>query len=212
MNAKQAILMVKVIAENISKNKEWLTDLDTVIGDGDHGNNLAQGFDRAAEKISALKNELPTEIFREVAMTLMSAVGGSSGPLYGSFFVKMAMRFRGTEEISPELFGKALSDGVKGVMALGKASVGDKTMLDTLVPACEQYNSALAEENDITYALSKAFEAAKQGAESTISLLAKKGRASFYGEKSVGHKDPGAASSAIIIEAMLMSITNPDIK
>ena len=199
--------MIKAIASSISENKDWLTELDAAIGDGDHGVNLSRGFDKAIEKFSTLKYEFPSDVFKDVAMMLMSAVGGSSGPLYGSLFVKMAMRFRGSEDISPELFGDAFSDGVNGVMSLGKASCGDKTMLDALVPACEVCKSALAEEGDIVYALKKALDAAVQGAESTIPLHAKKGRASYIGDKSIGHKDPGAASSVIIIEAMLKSFS-----
>jgi dihydroxyacetone kinase-like protein len=145
-------------------------------------------------------------------MVLMSVVGGSSGPLYGSFFVKMAMRFRGSEDISPELFGQAFSDGISGIISLGKASLGDKTMLDSLIPACEVYKSALTEKGDIVYALTKALEAANSGAEGTIQLLAKKGRSSFLSDKSVGHKDPGAASSVIIIEAILKSFIGPELK
>ena len=212
MNAKQAELMIKAIAKSVSKNKNWLTKLDAVIGDGDHGINLSRGFDKSIEKFSILKYEFPAEVFKDVAMMLMSEVGGSSGPLYGSFFVKMAMRFRGCESISPELFGEALSDGVNGVISLGKASIGDKTMLDTLVPACDACKSALAEEGDIVYALTKAFDAAIIGAEGTIPLIAKKGRASFLGDKSIGHKDPGAASSVIIIEAMLKSFSGLESK
>ena len=199
--------MIRSIAESVSKNKEWLTELDAAIGDGDHGINLSRGFEKAIEKFNTIKYEFPADVFKDVAMMLMSAVGGSSGPLYGSFFVKMAMKFRGSEDISPELFGEALSDGVNGVMSLGKASCGDKTMLDALVPACEICKSALAEEGDIVYALKKALDAATIGAESTIPLIAKKGRASFIGDKSTGHKDPGAASSVIIIEAMLKSFS-----
>ena len=203
--------MIRAITESISKNKEWLTDLDAAIGDGDHGVNLSRGFEKAIEKFSTYKYEFPSDVFKDVAMTLMSTVGGSSGPLYGSFFVKMAMRFRGSENISHELFVEAICDGVNGVISLGKASCGDKTMLDALIPACEACKSALTEEDDIVYALSKALEAATKGAEDTIPLLAKKGRASFEGVNSVGHKDPGAASSVIIIEAMLKSFSGTDL-
>jgi len=204
--------MIRAIAENISKNGEWLTELDVAIGDGDHGTNLTRGFNKAIEKFSTYKYELPSEIFKDVAMMLMSVVGGSSGPLYGSFFVKMAMRFRGFEDVSPELLGDALSDGVNGVISLGKASCGDKTMLDALIPACESYKSALAEGGDVIYAFAKAYEAACQGAESTIPLQAKKGRASFFGDRSIGHKDPGAASSVLIIEAMYKHYAGSDTK
>ena len=204
--------MIRSIAESVSKNKEWLTELDMAIGDGDHGINFARGFNKAIEKFSTIKYEFPAEVFKDVAMMLMSVVGGSSGPLYGSFFVKMAMRFRGSEDISPKMFGEALSDGVYGVMSLGKASCGDKTMLDALMPACEICKSILAEEGDIVCALKKALDAAVIGAESTIPLIAKKGRASFIGDRSIGHKDPGAASSVIIIEAMLKSFSGTDLK
>ena len=207
MNANQSKSMIKAIVGIISKNKEWLTALEVAIGDGDHGINMALGFDKAGEIVSASNNELPSEIFKDMAMMLMSSIGGSSGPLYGSFFVKMAMRFRDAEEISPELFGEALSDGVNGVISLGKASLGDKTMLDVLAPACEAYKSALSEKNDIVYALAKAKDAAYKGVEDTIPLIAKRGRTSFAGQNSKGHKDPGAVSSALIIEAMLNSLS-----
>ena len=206
MNARQAASMINAIADSISKKKKWLTELDAAIGDGDHGTNLAKGFDKAREKLVEYK--LPSDVFKDVAMTLMSTVGGSSGPLFGSFFVKMAMRFRNSEEISPEIFADAFSDGVNGVMSLGKSSVGDKTMLDALAPACEAYKSALSEKNDMVYALGKASGAAKQGAKDTVPLIAKRGRASFFGEMSIGHKDPGAASSALMIEAMLKAMVS----
>jgi dihydroxyacetone kinase-like protein len=212
MNAKQAEFMIKAIAKSVSKNKNWLTKLDAAIGDGDHGINLSRGFDKSIKKFSMLKYDFPAEVFKDVAMMPMSAVGGSAGPLYGSFFVKMALRFRGCESISPELFTEALSDGVNGVISLGKASVGDKTMLDTLVPASNACKLAFAEEGDIIFALNKALEAAVIGAEETIPLIAKKGRASFIGDKSIGHKDPGAASSVIIIEAMLKSFSGLELK
>ena len=207
MNAKQAKSMIKAIADSISQNKDWLTELDAAIGDGDHGVNMAQGFEKATEKISMFNYELPSEVFKDAAMMLMSAVGGSSGPLFGSFFVKMAMRFRGAEVVSPELFGEALSDGVNGVISLGRASVGEKTMLDALIPACEAYNCAVLERSNMVYALTKACEAAKQGAEDTVQLVAKRGRISFLGDKTKGQKDPGAVSSALIIEAMLKTFS-----
>lgn len=203
MNAKQAEAMIKFMAAGIGEHKDTLTALDAEIGDADHGINMARGFDRVTDKMSIARYELPAEVFKDVAMMLMSAVGGSAGPLYGSFFVKMAMRFRGEESISPELFGLALSDGVNGVMSLGKGVRGDKTMLDALIPACDAYNKAVDDGDNIENALKKAFEAAKEGAEATIPLVARKGRASYLGERSAGHKDPGAASSVIIIESML---------
>ena len=203
MNVKQAEKMIRSIANAISKNKEWLTKLDVAIGDGDHGINLALGFEKAKRRLG--EHGLPSEVFKDAAMALMSVGGGSSGPIFGSFFVKMAMRFRNAEEISPELFAEAFSDGVNGVATLGKAAAGDKTMLDALAPACEAYKTAVSEKSDMVYALTKALEAAKQGAEDTIPLIAKKGRAGFLGKKTKGHKDPGAASAALIIEAMLES-------
>lgn len=203
MNAKQAEAIIKIMAADIEAHKDELTELDAAIGDADHGVNMARGFGRALEKMGIARYELPTEVFKDVAMMLMSAVGGSAGPLYGNFFVKMAMRFRGEANISPELFGSAFSDGVSGVMALGKGARGDKTMLDALIPACEAYNAAVKSGGDIKSGLEAALQAARDGAEATIPMIAHKGRASYLGERSIGHKDPGAASSVIIVEAML---------
>lgn len=202
MNAKQAEAIIREMARLIEEHKDELTELDAAIGDADHGTNMARGFSKSLEKMSVGRYELPTEVFKDVAMMLMSAVGGSAGPLFGNFFVKMAMRFRGSPEISPEEFGLAFADGVAGVVALGKSALGEKTMLDALIPACEAYNGAIKSGADFEGSLKKALEAAKVGAEATIPLVARKGRASYLGERSAGHKDPGAASSVLIVEAM----------
>lgn len=203
MNVKVAENIIKIMAASIEEHKDTLTELDSAIGDADHGINMSRGFTRVIEKMGIARYELPAEIFKDVAMMLMSVVGGSAGPLYGNFFVKMAMRFRGEAEISPALFGEAFKDGVNGVMALGKGVVGDKTMLDALCPACDAYNAAVTAGSDFTGALEKALAAAKNGAEGTIPMIARKGRASYLGERSIGHKDPGAASAVLLVESML---------
>ena len=187
-------------AEVFQEHKDELTELDAAIGDGDHGANMARGFTAVPPKLDGLAGKEIDGIFRITAMTLISQVGGASGPLYGTFFLQAAAPAKGKLELTlPELC-TCLDAGLAGIVKLGKAAVGDKTMVDALTPAL----AALHPKNgdSLNAALDRAVAAGREAAEGTIPLEAHKGRASYLGERSIGHKDPGAASSVLLLAAL----------
>ncbi|MGH3828872.1 MAG: dihydroxyacetone kinase subunit DhaL [Pseudonocardiaceae bacterium] len=182
-------------------NKGLLTRLDSAIGDGDHGINLDRGF---AVVVAALDSQLPehaSELLRDVAMTVMSAVGGASGALYGTFFLRMATAAGAQRSLSALEFARVLRAGLDGVCQRGKVAAGDKTMVDALAPAIDALDVALAGGAGLGAALRSAAAAAEAGRDATALLPARGGRASFLGERSVGHQDPGATSAALLIAA-----------
>jgi dihydroxyacetone kinase-like protein len=191
---------LKLCAEVFETHKQELIDLDAAIGDGDHGANMARGFSAVPAKLDALAGGEIDGLFRTTAVTLISQVGGASGPLYGTFFLQASRPATGKLELTLADLCICLDSGLAGVMNLGKAVVGDKTMVDVLVPAL----AALHPKNgdSITAALDRAVAVAREAAEATIPLVARKGRASYLGERSAGHKDPGAASSALLLAAL----------
>lgn len=195
----QALDWIRRAAGLYAEKKDYLTGLDAAIGDADHGANMARGFGAAADKLPELQGQDIGAVFKAVAMTLISTVGGASGPLYGSFFLQAAGPAAGRQELSAAELGACLEAGVKAVMARGKAVPGDKTMVDALVPAVEAYRDAA---DSLSGALRQAVGAARIGAEATIPLQARKGRASYLGERSIGHLDPGAASSVYLLETL----------
>ncbi len=180
---------VRALQRVYSENRQMLTDLDAAIGDGDHGINMERGFSavemQAAGDVGAL--------LQAVARTLISKVGGASGPLYGTFFLRAATACAGRAELEPPDVLAAFRAGVEGVQQRGKAAPGDKTMLDALVPAVAAMESGLG--------LRAAADAAEAGARATIPMQARKGRASYLGPRSVGHQDPGATSAAMLVRA-----------
>jgi dihydroxyacetone kinase-like protein len=181
-------------------NKDRLTALDSAIGDGDHGANMARGFTAVRAKLPELVDKDIGTIFKAVAMTLISTVGGASGPLYGTFFLQAAGPARGKPELlSPELLA-SFEAGIDGVIHRGKAAVGDKTMVDALVPAIEGLRPR--DNDSIEAALARAAQAARVGADTTVPMIARKGRASYLGKRSAGHLDPGAESSVLFFEAL----------
>jgi dihydroxyacetone kinase-like protein len=187
-------------AEVFQTHKNELTALDAAIGDGDHGANMARGFAAVPAKLDGLASKEIDGLFRTTAMTLISQVGGASGPLYGKFFLQAAGPAKGKLELTlPELCA-CLDAGLAAVVQLGKAAVGDKTMVDALTPALAALRP---QDRDAPgAALARAAAAAREAAEGTIPLVARKGRASYLGERSAGHKDPGAASSALLLSAL----------
>ena len=195
-------------AETYRRHKDELTALDAAIGDGDHGANMARGFSAVPAKLEALQTKDVESLFRTTAMTLISQVGGASGPLYGTFFLQAARPAHGKAELAlPELCA-CFDAGLAGVVNLGKASLGDKTMVDALTPA---FAALHAREGDsIATALGRAIAAARAAADATIPLVARKGRASYLGERSAGHKDPGAASSVLLLEALAKALGGAD--
>ena len=202
MNTTDTILLIKLIAKDIEANKEYLTELDTAIGDADHGINLSRGFSAVDKKLEEATNlNTPGDVLKTTAMTLISTVGGASGPLYGTLFIKMAGALK-EEEITLSGFCDALDIGIEGVKARGRAVAGEKTMLDVLIPVLDSLKGAL--ENGVSgkEAFEEALIKAKEGYEYTKSIVATKGRASYLGERSLGHIDPGCMSSYLMLKAV----------
>lgn len=196
------ITLIKNIGEAIKENKEYLTDLDTAIGDSDHGINMSKGFTAVLSKLDEMEDKDCGSILKTVAMTLISTVGGASGPLYGTAFLKASSVVNGKVYIDRQDTIQMLYEAIQGIKSRGKADKGDKTMLDALIPAYEALKESIENGEEIIIAFEKAEKAAKEGAEYTKTILARKGRASYLGERSIGHQDPGATSSYIIIKAI----------
>ncbi|KNX36751.1 dihydroxyacetone kinase subunit DhaL [Luteipulveratus halotolerans] len=188
------------LAEVMAREQGALTDLDSAIGDADHGSNMARGTAAVADLLDDEFADTAT-LLKKAGMTLVSTVGGASGPLYGTFFMRMAGPLAGIEDVSAAELGAALRAGVEGVQQRGKAEPGDKTMYDAWLPALEAYDAAVAADADIAAALEAAATAAAQGRDATEPWVAKKGRASYLGERSAGHIDPGAASTTLLLES-----------
>ena len=192
---------VREFARSIGENAQLLTDLDAAIGDADHGINMDRGMTAV---IGALDEAAPANmsaLSKQVGMTLVKSVGGASGPLYGTFFLRMAGAFGSGDSVDAVDFAKALRAGIEGVVQRGRAEAGDKTMFDTLAPALDALDAALASGSGLATALADATLAAEKGRDATESMVARKGRASYLGQRSVGHQDPGATSAAMLIAA-----------
>jgi dihydroxyacetone kinase-like protein len=198
----QVLTWLSTTAEVLNQNKSYLTELDSAIGDADHGINMDRGFQNIAQKMPDWQQADIGTILKSVGMTLMSSVGGASGPLYGTFFMRCGMAVASRQELDDEELLKMLSAGVEGLRQRGRPELGDKTMYDAWVPALEALESSLGSGEDIATALGKAVRAAETGMKATIPLQAKKGRASYLGERSIGHQDPGATSSYLILKAL----------
>jgi len=191
---------IKNCAAILKENREYLIDLDSAIGDGDHGANMDRGFRAVMSKMNEVEDKDIGTIAKTVGMTLLSTVGGAGGPLYGTFYLQIGMKSAGMMELNLEDWATALEAAVDGVVMRGKAELGDKTMVDALTPAVVSLKESLNGSVPIGDALEKSADAAKQGMVDTIPLVAKKGRASYLGERSAGHQDPGATSSYLILQ------------
>jgi phosphoenolpyruvate---glycerone phosphotransferase subunit DhaL len=192
---------MRQFARVIGENAQSLTDLDAAIGDADHGINMDRGMTAV---IVALEESAPADmsaLCKQVGMTLVKSVGGASGPLYGTFFLRMAGALGTGESVGAADFAKALRAGVEGVVQRGRAEAGDKTMFDALAPALDALDAALASGGGLATALADATVAAEKGRDATESMVARKGRASYLGQRSVSHIDPGATSAAMLIAA-----------
>lgn len=192
---------VRAFAESVAKEKQYLTQLDSAIGDADHGSNMDRGMTAVLVALEAAPPANVGELFKKVGMTLVSKVGGASGPLYGTFFLRFGASAGEAESLDAAEFAAALRAGIEGVVSRGKAVADDKTMYDALAPALDALDSAVADGADLGDALAKASAAADTGRDATIPLQARKGRASYLGERSIGHQDPGATSSALLLAA-----------
>lgn len=190
---------VRTFAQQVDDNKDLLTELDAAIGDADHGSNMDRGLKAVLVALEQEPPATPATLFNKVGLTLVSTVGGASGPLYGTLFLRLGVAIGDEEPVSPARFAVALRAGLDGVVARGKAEPGDKTMYDALAPALDALDAALAAGQSWAVALERATAAANTGRESTIEMLARKGRASYLGERSIGHQDPGATSAALLV-------------
>ena len=191
---------IELYASTISENKGYLTELDSAIGDADHGSNMNRGMNAVVEKIGDDPGDDIGGLLKTVGMTLVSKVGGAGGPLYGTLFMQMGAATAGKSELSVEDWSAAVGAALTGVKARGKAEPGDKTMIDALTPAAEALSKAAAESTSFTDALKAAESAAEEGMKATIPLVARKGRASYLGERSAGHQDPGATSTYLLMK------------
>ena len=198
---------IREFARVVAANKDLLTQLDSAIGDADHGANMDRGMTAV---VAALDGGMPPSAaasLKQVGMTLVSSVGGASGPLYGTFFLRMASTAGDVDALDGPAFATAMRAGVDGVVQRGKAQAGDKTMFDALAPAVDALDEALAGGARLDEALRMATDAAETGRDATTAMLARKGRASYLGERSVGHQDPGATSAALLVAAAATALT-----
>jgi dihydroxyacetone kinase-like protein len=188
-------------ADVVHEQAGYLTELDSAIGDADHGANMDRGMRAVVAMLDSTEFESADAMLKKSGMTLVSTVGGASGPLYGTFFLRFAAALTDADQIGAAELGAAFRAGMAGIVARGKAEVGDKTMIDSWSPAVEAYDSAVADGGDLSAAVAAAAEAAAKGCEATIPLVARKGRASYLGERSAGHQDPGATSTTLLLRA-----------
>lgn len=200
MNSAKLIEILNKIGDKIIEQKDYLTELDRPIGDNDHGINMAKGFGEVQKKLPALADKDIGTILKTTGMALVSTVGGSSGPLYGTAYMKMGMALNGKTQITFDEFLTAFQTGIDGVMQRGRSTVEEKTMLDAMVPAINAMKEVWAEKADVKAALEAGSAAAEAGCEHTKELIATKGRASYVGERGIGHQDPGATSFMFMIQ------------
>jgi phosphoenolpyruvate---glycerone phosphotransferase subunit DhaL len=200
--AAQAVSWVRASAAVIDEHAAALTKLDAAIGDGDHGTNMNRGFRAVLQRLDGLEAADFGSVFKAVGMALISKVGGASGPLYGSFYLAVGKELGDAEAVEDGELAAGLRAGYEGVVARGKAQLEDKTMLDAWHPALEALDAALAGGSDLGQALDQAERASEAGMKATIPLVARKGRASYLGERSRDHQDPGATSTHLLVKAL----------
>lgn len=193
--------------ELVIKNQAELTELDSAIGDADHGINMARGMTAVIDKLDGQHVAHANDLFKTVAMTLVMSVGGASGPLYGTFFLRFGSATGPAVELDTAALMTGLDAGLAGIIERGKAQAGDKTMVDALVPALAAMESVIKNGGDLAAAVTAGRDAAAAGRDATVPMIARKGRASYLGERSVGHMDPGAASMALLFEALAAGLS-----
>ncbi|WGE45787.1 dihydroxyacetone kinase subunit DhaL [Actinobacillus equuli] len=204
--SKQQILQwLENCNQVMSEQRDFLTQLDTEIGDGDHGLNMQRGFSKALEKVASVTDKDIGTILKTVGMTLLSQVGGASGPLYGTLFIKGSQIANGKEQLTFEELVSVFKAGVEGIVARGQAEPGDKTLCDVWLPLLDQLAQTDHSQPEAVL-LDQAVEKAKNFANATVPMMAKKGRASYLGERSIGHADPGATSSYYLIKALAEAV------
>ncbi|MFB3739319.1 MAG: dihydroxyacetone kinase subunit DhaL [Candidatus Velamenicoccus archaeovorus] len=198
---EQVVRWVRGFAEVIAANKEELTALDAAIGDADHGINMDRGMKAALGKLDGVPEGDVGGLLKTVGMTLVSTVGGAGGPLYGTLFMQMGTALAGRSDLGLQDWAEAVAKGLDGVVMRGKAEPGDKTMVDALTPARDALEEALEQGASFGDALRRSASAAEEGMKATTPMVARKGRASYLGERSAGHQDPGATSSFLLLKA-----------
>ena len=203
MLTKEQIVKWLCMTESVmGKNKEFLNQLDAAIGDAEHGINMDRGFKKVISQLPAIANSDIGSILKSTGMALISSVGGASGALYGTLFIKAGTAALGKHELNTVDMAIVLRASLSGITERGKAAEGDKTMVDALAPAVEAFNCAAQDGASVAEALGQAVTAAERGMKNTIPMVARKGRASYLGERSVGHQDPGATSLYLILKAL----------
>ncbi|XXX80474.1 dihydroxyacetone kinase subunit DhaL [Sorangium sp. So ce134] len=203
LSGEQIAAWIERAAEVLEREKAFLTELDAAIGDSDHGVNMARGFAAVRARLGDLDRGDVGALLRDVGMTLLSTVGGASGPLYGTLFRDAGQKAAGAAALDLAALAGCLEAGLDGVRRRGKASPGDKTMVDALSPAVDALKAALsAPDAALRDALDRAADAARAGVEATVPLIARKGRASYLGERSAGHQDPGATSCWLLLRSL----------
>lgn len=196
-------------AEVFTAQRDFLTRLDSDIGDGDHGLNMNRGFNKVLEKLPSVADKDIGFILKNTGMTLLSSVGGASGPLFGTFFIRAAHSANAKQSLDLPALCQLLKEGAEGVVLRGKAEPGDKTMCDVWLPVVDELEQAQRQHLDLRTALQRGVERAQRALEATITMQARKGRASYLGERSIGHQDPGATSVMLMITA-LYQVVNHD--
>jgi dihydroxyacetone kinase-like protein len=198
----QVVAWLELTADALQAERDVLTELDAAIGDADHGINMDRGFQKVRSLLPALGGQDIGSMLKAVGMALIGSVGGAAGPLYGTGFLRAAAVTSGQQDLSPDGVGKMLKAMLEGIVERGRAAPGAKTMIDALTPAIEAYQQASAAGAGIAAALRAAVDAADSGVRATIPMQATKGRASYLGERSIGHQDPGATSCALLLKAL----------
>jgi dihydroxyacetone kinase-like protein len=202
----QLVAWLARFATLMAENRNYLTELDSAIGDADHGSNMARGMTAVMEKCGATPSTAVDELFKQVGMTLVTSVGGASGPLYGTFFLRFGSSAGPVTELDAAALAASLRAGLGGVVARGKAELGDKTMFDAMSPAVDALDTEIAAGADLDTATAGAAAAAAAGRDATAPLVARKGRASYLGDRSAGHLDPGATSTAFLFQALAEAV------
>jgi dihydroxyacetone kinase-like protein len=198
---ESTLAVVQEMAAAMEEHRKHLTQLDSAVGDGDHGNNMHRGFQAALERLEGTDPQTPSDALKAVSMALVNKVGGAAGPLYGTAFLRASTALSSKEDLSPEDVAGALEAALGGIKQRGKAEVGDKTIVDALEPAVEAAKEASSSGGGAGEVFRAAAEAAEEGAEATVPLTARRGRASYLGPRSAGHMDPGARSTYLLLDA-----------
>jgi dihydroxyacetone kinase-like protein len=202
----QVIKWLQAASVVLEHNKDYLTELDSPIGDADHGLNMARGFQKVSSQLPSVQDKDIGAIFKATGMALITSVGGAAGPLYGTFFMDAAKVVPGKMDLTNQDLVQLFESGLNGIKRIGKANLADKTMLDALQPAVDALKAAVDNDLGVLEGLQRMVHAAEVGMRATIPLVARKGRASYVGERSAGHQDPGATSTYLILKALLETV------